>query len=905
LGEFKDMEQWVYFFGAGKAEGRELGKMILGGKGANLVEMAHMGIPVPPGFVITCNACNYFSKNNEYPEGMVDQVKEKLVELEKATNMKFGDPERPLLVSVRSGAPISMPGMMDTVLNLGLNSKTIPGLAKLTNNERFAMDSFRRLLNMFGNVVLGIGHEHFEEVLEKNKEKAGVKYDTELNAAQLKEICEGYKKVIKEKTGQDFPEDPLKQLQMGIEAVFKSWNIERAVIYRKLNHIPDNLGTAVNVQFMVFGNMGEDSATGVAFTRNPADGDNKFYGEYLLNAQGEDVVAGIRTPHPIQHLGDDMPKIYDELMDIQNKLEVHFKEMQDLEFTVQQKKLYMLQTRTGKRTGIAALRIAVEMVEEGLIDEKTALMRVEPETIPGLLAPIFDPAEKKKVIAEGRFLAKGLNAGPGAAAAAVVFSSKKAAECGKSKKKCLLVRKETSPEDIGGMEAAVGVLTAVGGMTSHAAIVARGMNKPCVVGCSALRVEESKGQMIVTLENGKEKVIKEGDEISIDGGTGEVIAGSLTTMPSEIHQAMSGELKGKSQLAEYFQKFMSWADKTRKLNVRTNADTPRDSSNARMFGAEGIGLCRTEHMFFGGDRIWAMREMIIAEKPEDREKALEKLLPYQRDDFIGIFEVMDGLPVTIRLLDPPLHEFLPHTKEQMEELAKRAKVTVEYVENRAHSLEEMNPMLGHRGCRLGITFPEITRMQARAIIEAAIEVKKKGKTVLPEIMVPLVGHVKELSLQKDIIMDVAEKVMKEKGEKIDFMVGTMIEVPRAAVTADQVAEVAEFFSFGTNDLTQMTCGFSRDDAHKFLGPYDELGVYERNPFESLDQTGVGDLVRIACEKGRSINSKLKLGICGEHGGDPTSIHFFRKVNLNYVSCSPFRVPVARLAAAQAELAQQK
>jgi len=899
------MEQWVYFFGKNKAEGRELGKQILGGKGANLVEMAHMGIPVPPGFVITCQACNYFSKNNKYPDGLTEQIKEKLAELEKATEMKFGDPEKPLLVSVRSGAPISMPGMMDTVLNLGLNSKTIPGLAKLTNNERFAMDAFRRFLNMFGDVVLGVDHEGFEAILEKHKEKAGAKFDTELNADHLKAVCEDYKKLIKDKTGKEFPEDPMVQLQMSIDAVFQSWNTERAVIYRRLNHIPNDLGTAVNVQFMVFGNMGEDSATGVAFTRSPSTGENKFYGEYLLNAQGEDVVAGIRTPLEIENLGKEMPEIYSELMGIQQKLEKHFKEMQDIEFTVQQKKLYMLQTRTGKRTGIAALRIAVEMVDEGLIDQRTAVLRVDPETIPGLLAPIFNPDEKQLAINEGRLLAKGLNAGPGAASAAVVFSSKTATEYGKAKKKCILVRKETSPEDIAGMEAALGILTARGGMTSHAAVVARGMNKPCVAGCSALSVDESKKQLMVKTKDGKNFTIKEGDEISIDGSTGEVLKGSLVTMPSEIHQSMSGELKGKSILAEYFQRFMSWADDTRKLNVRTNADTPRDSANARMFGAEGIGLCRTEHMFFGGERIMAMREMIIVESAEDREKALAKLLPFQREDFMGIFEVMDGLPVTIRLLDPPLHEFLPHTEKQMQELAKSANVSIERIQARASYLEEMNPMLGHRGCRLGITFPEITRMQARAIIEAAIEVKKKGKTVLPEIMVPLIGTVKELSLQRDIILEVAEKVMEEKGEKLDFLIGTMIEVPRAAITADEVAEVAEFFSFGTNDLTQMTCGFSRDDAHKFLGEYGELGVYDRDPFEALDQTGVGELVKIAVEKGRSVNSKLKLGICGEHGGDPSSIHFFRKVNLDYVSCSPFRVPVARLAAAQAELEANK
>lgn len=900
------MEPYVYFFGAGKAEGGDLGKKILGGKGANLTEMAKLGIPVPPGIVITTTACNYYSKHNKFPDGLMDEVRTKLKLVFEETGKVLGNPENPLLVSVRSGAPISMPGMMDTVLNLGLNEQTIQGLIKLTGNPRFVYDSYRRFINMFSNVVLGMKHEQFEKILESHKQKKGVELDTELSAEDLHAVALDYKALVKQELGEDFPDNVEDQLIKAIEAVFSSWNNERAIIYRQLHTIPHDLGTAVNIQSMVFGNMGDDSGTGVAFTRNPSTGEKRFYGEYLMNAQGEDVVAGIRTPQPIATLEKTSPEVYRHLYEVQERLEAHFGDMQDIEFTIQEGKLYMLQTRNGKRTGFAALKIAVDMVREGKIDEKQALKQVAPESVPSLLAPIFNPEQKQQAVKNGRLLAIGLNAGPGAASAPVVFTAEAAVERARKKQKSLLVRLETSPEDIAGMEAAEGILTARGGMTSHAAVVARGMNTPCVAGCSNLRFIEENGihRVIIRKEDGSEVEVKEGDHLSIDGSTGEVIEGLLETHPSEIWQVLHGDLPvEQSELARDFIEFMSWADRERKLLVRANADTPRDAKTARIFGAQGIGLCRTEHMFFEGERIISMQEMILADKVDEREKALDKLLPYQREDFIGLFEAMEGFPVTIRLLDPPLHEFLPHDDEHIRELAAKLGFSADKVKERVTELLESNPMLGHRGCRLGITYPEITRMQARAIFEAAAEVHKRGKKIEPEVMVPLVGNVKELELQRAIIDEVAKDVMSKAGVEISYMVGTMIEVPRAAITADKVAEQAQFFSFGTNDLTQTTLAFSRDDADKFLREYINKDIYDRNPFQSVDQEGVGELIKIAMERGRKTRPEIKLGVCGEHGGDPSSIYFFHKVGLNYVSASPFRVAVARLAAARANLGE--
>ena len=891
-------EEYIYFFGDGRAEGARLGKPVLGGKGANLMQMALLGIPVPPGLVITTAACNYYNEHGEFPPGLEERLWQKLPEVEGAVGMQFGG-DRPLLVSVRSGAPVSMPGMMDTILNLGLNQKTIPGMIKATGNERFVRDSYRRFIQMFSNVVLGLDMEQFEQVLEKQKESIGAENDTDLSADHLQSIATESRAIVKRDTGRDFPEDARSQLRAAIEAVFRSWNNERAIYYRRLNGIPDNLGTAVTIQAMVFGNMGEDSGTGVAFTRNPSTGENKFYGEYLLNAQGEDVVAGIRTPHPIEDLQKQMPEIYTQLDEIQKRLERHFGDMQDLEFTIQQKKLYLLQTRTGKRTGAAALRIAVEMVKAGLISEKKALMQVDPEAIPSMLAPVFVSQPKKSAIQEGRLIAKGLPAGPGAASGKIVFTSVEAmAHAGKDR--VILVRQETSPEDIMGMEASQGVLTARGGMTSHAAVVARGMNKPCVVGCSVLRID-ARARTMTVHSAGKTVEIREGEEISIDGSTGEVIRGSLPTESSEIDQALNGKLGRPSEMAENFKLLMQWADVARRLSVRANADTPRDAKAARNFGAEGIGLCRTEHMFFDGDRLVIVRQMILADSEAERKAALDKLLPFQREDFIGIFTVMDGLPVTVRLLDPPLHEFLPQTRAQDEELAAHINLTPEEIKRRSVALKEDNPMLGHRGCRLGITFPDITRMQTRAIIEAALEVKKKGVIVLPEIMVPLVGHPKEFLLQKQVIDETARAVIAEAGIEVDYLVGTMIEIPRAAVRADEIAQQAEFFSFGTNDLTQMTLAFSRDDSGSFLDDYLEQNIYEKSPFQTLDRDGVGELVKIAIQRGKKTRPEIKLGVCGEHGGDPQSIEFFHQVGLHYVSCSPFRVAVARLAAARTAL----
>ena len=890
-------KKWVYKFGGGTAEGSAEMKNLLGGKGANLAEMARLGIPVPPGFTITTEMCKqYYESGNKFPPELEKQVKEGIEHIEKIMGAKFGDPENPLLVSVRSGAPISMPGMMDTVLNLGLNDETVKGLAKKTGNERFAWDSYRRFVQMYGDVVLGLKPESkeeidpFEEIIDRLKKEKGYKWDTDLTVDDLKYLVEEFKKLIKERKGIDFPQDPWEQLWGAIRAVFESWNNERAITYRKLNKIPDDLGTAVNVQAMVFGNMGDDSATGVAFTRDPATGEKIFYGEYLVNAQGEDVVAGIRTPQPINKatktspdqktLEEVMPEAYKQLEEIRDRLEKHYKDMQDIEFTVQQGRLWMLQTRVGKRTAKAAVKMAVDMVKEGLIDKKTAIMRVTPEQLDQLLHPMFDPKAEKKVIA------KGLPASPGAATGRVVFHADDAEEWAKRGEKVILVRLETSPEDVGGMHAAEGILTARGGMTSHAAVVARGMGKTAVVGCGALNVDYAKKQFTVG-----DIVVKEGDWISIDGSTGEVMLGQVPT----VEPQMTGE----------FGELMQWVDEIRKLGVRTNADTPHDAQVARNFGAEGIGLCRTEHMFFEGERIKAVREMILAEDEEGRRKALDKILPYQKQDFLGIFKAMEGLPVTIRLLDPPLHEFLPQEEEAQREMAEDLGVPLEKVKERVEALHELNPMLGHRGCRLGIAYPEITEMQTRAIFEAACELTKQGLKVLPEVMVPLVGTLEEFQNQKEVIDRVAKEVMDEHGVKVEYLVGTMIEVPRAALTADKIATEAQFFSFGTNDLTQMTFGYSRDDVGKFLPMYLEKKILKEDPFQVLDQEGVGQLVKMGTERGRSTRPELKVGICGEHGGEPKSVKFCHKVGMNYVSCSPFRVPIARLAAAQAVVEEEQ
>ncbi len=904
------MPKYVYFFGENRAEGNASMKNLLGGKGSNLAEMAGLGIPVPPGFTITTEVCTYYYQNDgEYPEGLEQKVNENLRQVEELVGARFGDPENPLLVSVRSGARVSMPGMMDTVLNLGLNDQTVEGLIAKTKNPRMCYDSYRRFVQMYANVVMGAKGDAFEKLIRAKKNENGVKDDTELTADDLKELVPKFKTVVREKSGKDFPSDPNEQLWGAIGAVFHSWDTPRAVAYRQLNGIPDDWGTAVNVQAMVFGNMGNTSATGVAFTRDPGTGEKKFFGEFLVNAQGEDVVAGIRTPHPIAisqkaegpeltSLEEEMPEIYGQLVDIYRKLESHYRDMQDMEFTIQEGKLYMLQTRTGKRTGFAAIGIAVDMVEEGLIDEKEALRRVEPGHLLQLLAPVFEGKAKEDAVKEGRLLAVGLNAGPGAACGKVVFSAEKAVEMARSGEKVILTRTETSPEDISGMAKAVGILTSTGGTTSHAAVVARGMGKSCVAGCGALHIDYSTLSMSV-----KDKVIKEGDYISIDGTTGEVILGEMPTIPSEVIQVLIQKTKSPedSRVFQQFFKLLSWAQEHRKIGVRANADTPADAGVARSFGAEGIGLTRTEHMFFEGDRIDAVREMILAEDPEGRKKALAKIMPMQKEDFIGIFEVMEGLPVTIRFLDPPLHEFLPHKDKEIEELARQMGVEVGKLKQKVQSLRETNPMLGHRGCRLGITYPEISEMQARAILEAACELIKKGKNVEPEIMIPLVGHVNELRGQKEIVDRVAQETAEKYGVAIKYKVGTMIELPRAALTADQIAQEAEFFSFGTNDLTQTTFGVSRDDAGTFLPMYVEKKILPHDPFQSIDTEGVGALMKIGVEKGRATRPDLKIGICGEHGGEPKSVAFCHEIGLNYVSCSPYRVPIASLAAARANL----
>jgi pyruvate,orthophosphate dikinase len=872
------LKKYVYFFDEGKREMKKL----LGGKGADLSEMTNMGLPVPYGFTITTEVCNlFYDLGKRYPEGLEDQIEENLKKLEEKMGMGFGDEKNPLLVSVRSGAVFSMPGMMDTVLNLGLNDKTVVALIEKTKNERFGWDSYRRFVQMFGDVVMDVEHNKFEEALQSKKDKKNVKFDTELTAEDLRELVEDYKKIIKEAKGRSFPQDPREQLKMSIGAVFGSWNNKRAISYRNLHDLPHNLGTAVNVQAMVFGNMGQDSGTGVAFTRNPATGEDKFYGEYLINAQGEDVVAGTRTPQHISKLEEEMPENYKQLMDIRKKLEEHYRDMQDVEFTIQEGKLYMLQTRTGKRTAAAALQIAVDMVDQGYIDKKTAVTRVEPQMLDQLLHKQLDKKAKKNA----ELLTKGLPASPGAALGKVVFDADTAVKEAKSEN-VILVRTETSPEDIQGMAVAQGILTARGGMTSHAAVVARGMGKCCIAGAEDIKVFEDKQYFEV---NGSR--VNKGDWVTLDGSTGEVFKGKIPVVDPEI---------GKN-----FKKFMSWVDDYKKIGVRANADTPNDAKVALNFGAEGIGLCRTEHMFFEADRIKAMRKMIVANSKEEREKALAKLLPIQKKDFMEIFKVMNDMPVTIRLLDPPLHEFLPHEDDDVREIAGELGLKFDELKATVNSLHEMNPMLGHRGCRLSITYPEILEMQVRAIFEATVELTKEGYKVKPEVMIPLVGDVKEVKVLKDQIIKIADGIMKKENLKFDYKVGTMIEVPRACVTADEIATEAEFFSFGTNDLTQMAYGFSRDDFGKFLPDYIEKGILEKDPFATLDRKGVGQLIKMGVEKGRKARKNLKIGICGEHGGDPSSVEFCHMVGMDYVSCSPYRVPVARLAAAHAAIKEEE
>ncbi len=874
-------KQWVYYFGTSKCEGSSQMKEMLGGKGANLAEMVNIGIPVPPGFTLSTDVCQFFYENGKtYPENLKQEVADAMAILETDTRKKFGDPKDPLLVSVRSGAAISMPGMMDTILNLGLNDATVQGIAEKSGNERFAYDSYRRFMQMFGDVVLEIPHHEFEEALDQIKKDKGVKLDTELDAQDMKKLVERYKEAYR-KHRKEFPQDPHEQLWASISAVNNSWMNERAITYRKLNQIPEGKykGTAVNIVSMVYGNMGDDSGTGVAFTRNPSNGEKKFYGEFLANAQGEDVVAGIRTPLPLDQMEGKWPQVYHQLTEVFRRLETHYKDMQDVEFTIEKEILYILQTRNAKRTAAAAVQCAVDMVEEGVIDKKTAVLRVDPDQVEQLLHPTFDPVERKKA----KILTKALPASPGAATGKVVFVAKTAEEWVSRGEKVILVRMETSPEDIGGMAAAEGILTARGGMTSHAAVVARGMGEPAIVGAEDLEISEKNKQFKVN-----EVVVKEGDWISIDGTTGEVLLGKIATIQPD---GLSGSVAT----------LLGWADELRKLGIRTNADVPKDATVARQFGAEGIGLCRTEHMFFEADRIQIVRRMIMARTLEARQKELDLLEPIQKEDFYGILKAMNGLPVTIRLIDPPLHEFLPHEPDVQAKVAKDLNISIEELKQTVGELSEFNPMLGHRGVRLCVTYPEIAVMQTRAIIGAALDLVKEGVEVKPEIMIPLVGIADELKMMEEIVRREADSMIKQAGVPLDYLVGTMIEVPRGAITADEVAQYAEFFSFGTNDLTQMTYGFSRDDAGKFIKDYLEKGIMEFDPFKRLDRIGVGPLVKMATEKGRSVKPNLKVGICGEHGGDPNSIEFCHLVGLNYVSCSPYRVPVARLAAAHAAL----
>ncbi len=903
----KAAKKYVYFFGSGKADGKADMKNLLGGKGANIAEMTNLGIPVPPGFTITTEVCTLYYKNNrKYPKELTGQVETALTKVEKIMGKKFGDPNNPLLVSVRSGARSSMPGMMETVLNVGLTTKTIPGLVRKTNNERFVYDAYRRLMMMYSDVVMekaagietegeGIRHK-LEHVMQKMKDEKGYKNDTDLTVDDLKMLCDEFKVVIKNTLNKEFPDNHMDQLWGGIGAVFQSWMGKRAVSYRKIEKIPEEWGTAVNVQSMVFGNTGDNSATGVAFTRNPATGENMFFGEWLPNAQGEDVVAGIRTPNPVNKAGktadtlhlpsleESMPKLYKQLFGIQKKLEKHYQDMQDIEFTIEDGRLWMLQTRTGKRNGQAAIRMAVEMAKSKLITKQTAVLRVRPDQIDELLHPSVAPVAEK----QGVELAKGLPAGPGGAVGRIVLTADDAEAWAKKGEKVILVRTETSPEDVHGMHAAQAILTAKGGMTSHAALVARGWGKCCIVGCSALNISLQKKEIQVD-----GKILKEGDWITLNGTKGRVYEGKLDLLPADPEHN------------PWYKELMKFADMFRTLKVRTNADAPEDATIARTFGAEGIGLCRTEHMFFGPDRIKAVREMILSDALEGREKALAKLLPFQKGDFIGIFKAMAGLPVTVRLLDPPLHEFLPHTDRELEELAVDMGVPFEQLNAKNKSLHEFNPMLGHRGCRLGVTYPEIYAMQAQAIMEAACELTKQKVKVIPEIMIPLVGHVKELEAMKKVVVSVADRVQKEYKVKVPYTVGTMIELPRACVTSDEIAVHADFYSFGTNDLTQTVYGLSRDDAGRFLPVYVENGILKEDPFISIDIDGVGSFMRLAVEKGRKVKKDLKMGICGEHGGEPKSVEFCHQLGLNYVSCSPYRVPIARFAAAQASLKETK
>ncbi|MEW5945759.1 MAG: pyruvate, phosphate dikinase [bacterium] len=897
----KKTGKYVYFFGGGKADGTGAMKDLLGGKGAGIAEMTNAGVNVPPGFTITTEVCKVFSRTGRVPEEVDREIIKNLEKVEKLTGKRFGDPLNPLLVSVRSGAKFSMPGMMDTVLNLGLNDETVEGLARKTGNPRFALDARRRFIQMFGKVVLGVDPELFENALSQMKKKRGVALDTELDETALRELVAAFRETVRKHTGKNFPDDPMTQLKMARDAVFKSWNNPRAVTYRKLNDIPGDLGTAVNVQAMVFGNMGVNSGTGVGFTRNPATGENAFYGEYLLNAQGEDVVAGIRTPKGISELGKDMPDVYAELRKTTSMLEKHYRDIQDFEFTIEEGRLYMLQTRAGKRTGPAAVKIAVDMVREGLISKEEAVHRVDPASLDQLLHPVFDPVQRAKFSGAAR----GLPASPGAACGQVVFTADDSVRAARQGRKVILIRMETSPDDIHGMHVSEGILTATGGMTSHAAVVGRQMGTPCVVGCSALKINESEKTFAVG-----GRTVAEGDFISIDGTTGDVILAKVPTVPSEIIRVVCGEMKpSQSRVYRDFETLLKWADSLRRLGVRANADVPTDAATAVAFGAEGIGLCRTEHMFFGEGRIPIVQEMILAENADERRASLEKLLPMQRRDFIGIFEEMGGRPVTIRLLDPPLHEFLPRREELMVEILKletknpksKKLPAMRRLLNRVNELHEFNPMLGLRGCRLGLTMPEVTEMQVRAIMEAACHLAKRRKKVRPEIMIPLTGTLAEMRESRKIVDYVAGEVLKEQGVRVAYLVGTMIEVPRAALTADEIASEAQFFSFGTNDLTQMTFGYSRDDAGKFIRAYLEGGILEKDPFQTLDQTGVGRLIRQAVEFGRGARRDLKIGICGEHGGDPASIEFCHVAGFDYVSCSPFRVPTARLAAAHAAI----
>ncbi|OIO38289.1 MAG: pyruvate, phosphate dikinase [Candidatus Omnitrophica bacterium CG1_02_49_16] len=880
------VKKYVYFFGNGKAEGTKDQKDFLGGKGANLAEMTNLGIPVPPGFTISTVACKeFYTLDKKWPPSLEAEIQKNLKALELVSGKNFGSKDDPLLVSVRSGAAVSMPGMMDTILNLGLNDATVQGLIKKSGNERFAYDAYRRFIQMFGNVVLGMEHRGFEQLLAAKKKKLKVTEDTKLDAKALKELVVEYKAHVKRVTKKSFPEEPMNQLRLACNAVFASWNNPRAITYRNLSKISHELGTAVNVQTMVFGNMGDTSGTGVAFTRDPGTGEHKFFGEFLINAQGEDVVAGIRTPSPISQLKEKMPQAYALLETIYQKLEQHFKDMQDLEFTIEDKRLFLLQTRNGKRSAGAAVKIACDMVKEGLITKEQAILRVAPEQLDQLLHPTIDPKIKLKT------LAKGLPASPGAAVGRVVFNAEDAISWVELKSRhVVLVRRETSPEDVGGMAIAEGILTATGGMTSHAAVVARGMGKCCIAGCSDIQIDDQGKYFTVQSGTGFIKV-REGDVITLNGSTGEVILGEVKLVRPE--------------LGAEFKEFMRWADEIRRLKIRTNADTPDDAQTARAFGAEGIGLCRTEHMFFGENRLKIVREMILAENEKERIAALKKLKPLQRADFREIFKAMAGLPVTIRLLDPPLHEFLPKGDSELKKVAKDMRISVKTLQQKVSALHEVNPMLGHRGCRLAVTYPEIYRMQAEAIFEAACELGKENLRVVPEVMIPLVGMLSELTFTKQDVIKVAEEVMKRCKTKVNYLVGTMIEIPRAAVIADALAKEAEFFSFGTNDLTQMTFGFSRDDAGKFLPSYIEKGLLKIDPFVSLDQIGVGRLIEMAVSKGRRVKQNLKVGICGEHGGDPASIEFCHRAQLDYVSCSPFRVPIARLAAAQAVLKEKQ